>query len=619
MKSGRGASRYGSPSWKRASIILLVLSAGLSVAQTEENTGNTCIWDTMSPFANTINFANRTRWRLVPTDLLTLKSNPDRAAGDPGYYGREYAFQGDAVIENEHYTVAFQSATGKVVVFSKGDAGKQLAAFAPLELKGSPATITKIKLLQNTGDEAALEITFSVGKAGGDLSAIVGLDTTEVVEIRPGENVKGMSILSPIQYGIVPSFGVDDLIFNAARYPSMNKLNIPCDDSFVGLLEGRDHMLVVTWPDGGQKTTLALGDEQREPRLIESLDINNDGKGIYLAVLSAPGIWHKEDLTASYLEKDVAVDWKSPFPARWVTQLNEGGVQTTYKFRQSRLERIWRPVIGAYIYPVWFDGDKTFYHMSKRVLPKGESVAYFLERQNTPLSVTAPVDIIKETLGRQTSDRILDIAGRVPRTHHRRGGAGVLRACTCGCTEAIQAVFQNGDEVRRAEYVDGAVDDMVFFVTQHVHRIEQYQQFAHDMVDLLNRTKRSNPELKSYLDSMEQIAEEIITEREHASENIKSLAYMEELSRQTKALTKKKDPKNLPAYLELGKKWRGMGGAQDDLVGQCHRLTRKLFEQAGYQCVGQPAAVELARQIRASARQCLKNPDGYEIWPDYGA
>ncbi|MEJ2704682.1 MAG: hypothetical protein P8Z79_19780, partial [Sedimentisphaerales bacterium] len=133
MMSGRGAYRCEPPSWKRASIVLLMLSTGLSAAQTKENTANTCIWDTMSPFANTINLANRTRWRLVPTDLLTLKSNPDRASGDPGYYGREYAFEGDAVIENEHYTAAFQSAKGKVVLFSKGDAGKQLAAFAPLE------------------------------------------------------------------------------------------------------------------------------------------------------------------------------------------------------------------------------------------------------------------------------------------------------------------------------------------------------------------------------------------------------------------------------------------------------------------------------------------------------
>jgi len=27
--------------------------------------------------------------------------------------------------------------------------------------------------------------------------------------------------------------------------------------------------------------------------------------------------------------------------------------------------------------------------------------------------------------------------------------------------------------------------------------------------------------------------------------------------------------------------------------------------------------VPLAEEIRARARQCLRNPDGYEIWADY--
>src|SRR4030042_3596290 len=113
MKFGRDADRCGSPSWKRAWVVLLVTSTGLSMAQTSENPANTRIWDTMSPFTDAINFGNRNRWRLVPTDLLTLESNPPTASSDPGYYGREYAFQGDAVVENEHYTAGFPATGGR--------------------------------------------------------------------------------------------------------------------------------------------------------------------------------------------------------------------------------------------------------------------------------------------------------------------------------------------------------------------------------------------------------------------------------------------------------------------------------------------------------------------------
>jgi hypothetical protein len=68
-----------------------------------------------------------------------------------------------------------------------------------------------------------------------------------------------------------------------------------------------------------------------------------------------------------------------------------------------------------------------------------------------------------------------------------------------------------------------------------------------------------------------------------------------------------------------------MGGAQDSVIAQVHSITRKLSQEAGYGCVNQPQAVplgmaksiEIAQEIRRRCRRCLRNPDGYEIWPDY--
>jgi hypothetical protein len=375
-------------------------------------------------------------------------------------------------------------------------------------------------------------------------------------------------------------------------------------------------MLVVTWPQGQQQMKLMLGDNQQQPRLIESVDLENDGKSLYLTVLSAPGIWHKEELKPSYLEKNVTIDWKRPFHAKWITQLSEGRVQTTYPFKESE-SRIWRGVIGHYTWPVWFSSDNASYRLSKKIPPMGESIIYFLEGKDTPDSIVTPVDIMKMTLGRQMSDAILDVPGRKLRTHHRRGGEGVHRACTCGCTEAIQAVFDARQEVQNKEYVEGAVDDMVFFVTQHMGRIDEYQDFACDMIEFLNQMRKSTGDLKPYLDKMEEIVQEIPREYQSKLEIIKSLKYTGELAQQTKALTLNKQPSNLKAYEDLSIKWRRMGGAQDDLVAQCHRITRKLLQQAGYGCTSSPKAVEVAQQIIKRCKKCLRNSDGYEIWADY--
>ena len=583
---------------------------------TEKPLANTLIWDTLSPFVNKVDLRDRTNWKVVPSDLLTFETDPSAAVSDPAYYGREYSFQGDAVIENDHLTAVCSSKKGCVVIYSGADSSQKKMELIPLQLKGKPASITDSRILQNTGDQAALEVTFSAKETEDNYSAIFSFDKKQIVEIKPAENMKGISLLSQIEYGVVPSFIGDDLIFNPGEYTSMTTLHIPSDNIFLGLLKGQNNMLVITWPGGKQKMKLVLGNEQREPRLIESVDFDNDGKSIYLALLDAPGIWHKEELKPSYLEKDVAINWKRHFPAKWKTQLLEAGVKTTYKFRESK-DKIWRAITGHYTYPVWFEGENTFYSLGKKIPPKGESIIYFLERKGTPLSVSTPVDIIKETLGRQACDTILDLEGRKLRSHHRRAGLGIRRAATCGCTAAIEVVFKAGREVEKKEYVAGAVDDMVYFVTRHVERIGEYRDFARDMMSFLKIQSKSNPDLKPFLDSMETITQQIPREYNRQKENIKTLEYTAELARKTKALTQKKNPQNLPAFSDLSEKWRAMGGAQDELIAKFHSITRKLFQEAGYSCVNQPQALETAREVRRRCRKCLRNPDGYEIWADY--
>ncbi|HIJ53559.1 MAG TPA: hypothetical protein HPP66_10460, partial [Planctomycetes bacterium] len=187
----------------------------------------------------------------------------------------------------------------------------------------------------------------------------------------------------------------------------------------------------------------------------------------------------------------------------------------------------------------------------------------------------------------------------------------------CGCTAAIEVVFKAGREVEKKEYVAEAVDDMVYFVTRHVERISEYQDFSRDMMSFLNLKSKSNPVLKQFLDSMETITQQIPQEYNRQKENIKTLEYAAELARKTKALTHKKNPQNLPTFSDLSEKWRAMGGAQDELIAKFHSITRKLFQEAGYSCVNQPRALEIAREVRRRCRKCLRNPDGYEIWPDY--
>lgn len=628
MKSNQRARKPVSRFQKTAWLVLLGIPVGLATIPRTDAAANVVIWDTGSRLAEMTDAESRAGWKAVPSELFAFEADPPKAASDPGYYGRDYSFTGDAVVENRSLTAVFWSATGRVLIYSKSDAtsptdaaaakaglGQKVAEFTPLLNQSAPALIRRCVILRNAGDEVVLEVSFS-GNGAVEMSAVFSVGKNEIVEIKPATSMKGISLRSPIDYGVVPGFVGDDLIFGPTEFASTDRLILPVENVFVGLLKSEGNKLVMTWPKGKQQLRLRSAADPQGKRRVESLDFENDGQSLYLAALTAPGIWHREELKPAYLEKDVSLTWKKPFAAKWKTQLTEATVRTTFAFRES-MGQIWRGVPGSYNYPVWFDGDKAVYHLSKKVPPKGESLIYFLEGQETPTSVLTPVDIMKATLGRQMCEPILDVAGRKLRTHHRRGGDGVHRACTCGCTEAIQAIFAAGQEGARSNDVKEALGDMNYFVECHVERIAEYLRFADDLIQFLRGKASVIAELKAYLESLELIARQIPDEYNVQKENMKSLEHATQLTLQTMALTGNKGTNNLAAYMELSKAWRAMGGAQDYVVAQCHMITRKLFQEAGYGCVHDARAVAVAQEIRARCRKVLRNPDGYEIWAEY--
>jgi hypothetical protein len=559
------------------------------------------LWDTMAPNAAG-NPEVRGGWRAVPSNLMLLEKEPVKASSDPGYYGREYRFVGSPVVENEVFIAAFSPENGNLTLFSKN--GEATLVIHPPT--GSAAR--GFELVRNEADEVALNLLSSAG------AIRVSFGKNEIIEIAPNMATT-FKISAPIEYAVVPGFVADDLIFGVQEDASVEALAVPSEGMMMGLLKGEGRTVTMTWPSGKQLLRLNLGGKENK-RPIESITFENAGQPFYIAVSRAPGIWHREELSASYLEKDVTSEWKRPFAAKWQTQLLEGAVRTTFPFHDYK-GTVWRGVAGMLDYPVRFEGAQAIYHLSKKVPPKGESVVYFLEGDDTPANVLTPVDILRATLGRAAAEKIVDVEGRKLRTHHGAAGSEVHRACTCGYTEAMQAVFEKGEEMERKAFINESIEDMIYFVQRHLARIDEYRNFAKELGSFVAGRAKERPELKAYLDEIEQAAQQIPAEYENQKENMKSLEYAGELAKRTMALTEKKDPRNLKTYMELLKAWRGMGGAQDYLVAEFHVLTRKLFQDAGYLAAADPKTVETAQEVRARCRAILRNPDGYEIWPNF--
>jgi hypothetical protein len=577
------------------------------------------VWDTGTRLGDSFEPTAREGWKAVPADLLALEANPTKASSDPGYYGREYTFKGDAVVETPELLMVFGSTKGRVALFSRGSSNgggvTRIADCSPIPGGPGRGGISRVKMIRNAGDEAILNVSFAGLPSGKAAEAVFAFDRSGVVEIKPGQGVAGIRFEAPIEYGVIPSFIGDDLVVGPPGEGLVGTQHLPSENAFLGLLGGGERELLVTWPRGRQQVRLQPGPDAGG-RHFGAVEVETDGQSVLVAGLVAPGLWHRQPMVAKDLEVDVKLPWKRPFPARWKVQLFEGDVRTTFTFREAKAE-IWRGVPGSYSYPVWFEGDTAFLHPSKKIPPKGDAVIYFLESQGTPVGVATPVDLIKATLGRSLASQILDSEGRKLRTHHRRGGDGVRRACTCGCTEAIQAVFEAGQEVAQKDDIQSALEDMTYFVSQHLDRISEYQKFAESLAAKLDAMAKRWPELAGYLANLKELAELIPQECEVQKDNMKSLKHADDLTRKTMALTARQDLGNTKAFMELLKAWREMGGAQDYVVAQCHVIARRVHQEAGYTAVNQPQAAEVAREIRTACRQVLRNPDGYEIWAEY--
>ncbi len=178
-------------------------------------------------------------------------------------------------------------------------------------------------------------------------------------------------------------------------------------------------------------------------------------------------------------------------------------------------------------------------------------------------------------------------------------------------------VFEAGTEVEKAEYIKGGTEDMIYFLASENDRAMEYQDFAKEMLNFLSTVKINKPDQKPFIEKMENITKELMSAYENEKENLKDADYAKKLAEETVALTKQKSPDNLNAFKKLKEEWTGMGGSVDDLNRTLHTITRKLFQEAGYECVDQPETVRLAEDIRRLTIECLRNPGSYEIWSDY--
>ena len=582
--------------WTAPAVVLL---AGVVVLRIWGDTPNETapgpvtvrLWDTVAPLQARGGLGPREHWRPVAT-------------------GAPLHLQGDLVVETDALGAAFASRLGKVLVFAKSEPARSRAELVPAELQGKRATLVVAQLAEQPTGAVTVRADFRVAGSKGQSMAFSFTDG-RIFRASPQGSTRGVSVLAPMEAALVPSFVGDDLIFESRDYPTAKTLALPSEHVLLGLLKGEGSTLVMTWQEVSASVRLALNGSSAG---IQAASVTG-ARSLSLGVLDAPGIWRREQLEPSLLERDVAISWRPPFPAVWLTQLYEDEVKTTFELRRDK-EETWRGGVGSYTYPFWYSSGKAILSLGKKVPPEGEALIYCLERSDdTPASVLTPVDVVRRTLTGDVLAAFLDVEGRPTWYPHRE--PYVIGGATCGVTDALLKVFGAGQEVERKDYVQGGVEDMYAYLTGMFERNARFYPFSQEMVAYLTAQEKADPKLSPWLREMHATAEEIGATYDNARDTIRDISYAHELGAKTIALTTEQRPDNLQRMTELKQDWTGMGGALERLAAREHTLTRKLYQQAGYGAATRPEAMPVAKEARKRTKQCLENAESYEIWENY--
>ncbi len=566
-------------------VLLNLISSGMGISS--EKHGIFTLWDTQKFGAD---IKTKGKWRKVE-DI-------------------SYSFKGDPAIENKYLTAIFCREKGKVIIYSN-NGGDKVEVF-PFKTEGNkPSGITSYNI-KDKNDKIRVEACFS--SKDGEVSTIFSFWKDGIVEVRPDRNMDGVSVLAQIEFGMIPGIVGDSLIYNPEEY-SFDKLYLPSENIFLGLLEGENSMLVSTWPEGEQKVALIRGKNGENTHIFKSFNIQIDGKSVYLTMLSAPGIWHRERLDSSYLEKDVLSKWKKPFGAQWRVQVfvkaerpsltSIKGILTDFYIQAKKCRRWGMITSGWWQFPAWFEGMKLYFHFSKKIPPVGDAIVYFIEGiSGTPID--SPVDIMKKTLGEDFTNTVLDFEGRKRRP---RGEVKIYPYATCGARDRMKKIFEAGREVEEREVIKAYTEDIQSFFAWEKQRAEEYLKFSKEMQEFCKKAMRENPELRPSLNEIEMLVKEIEGIYSEVSDDV-TAENLAKMMKKIISLTRQHRPDNLATFLSI--RFTAISGAYDGPNRRASRIAEKILEKAGKLFVNSPEAVKIGEEIRKRTKEVIRHPVAFE-------
>lgn len=581
------------------------------------------VWDTLQPSGPALALptaAGKTGWQMMPLDSIAT------------------ALQGDAVISNGRIALVVRRQESAAELHSlEGSGAVVRARLRLLSANGERAErLERLALLENTKGSAAVEVVYQTAR-GSKIAARLRIKRGDIaVQAEPGIGAGKLRVESPGRFVVLPDFFADDIALDAVTLPP-DAVDVPSENMLLHLSGSSDAIAMCVFENREQDVKLTLAGQGNQ-RLISGSEIGFGGKKIWVAVLATPRIWHALDLTAADKGKSLPLDWTMPFLAQWRVDFSRANglvdswdMLLQHKKGAEYIKPAWfggpaekvndatrrrfTEVLGFFPYPAWSDPSRRGYVQPLDLTTRTKFVSVltyqgpvlvypFNRLAETPPDVFTMVDVARNTLGVGPCEYLLDLEGQ---KQEYRGAA------TCNVQDALDKIYEKGEQRSRRPDVEKNLGDALVFVTHIRARIAAYVEFGHKIRRYLADQKQAHPELAAPLAELEQIAQELdgrFAEREERIQSPARVASMNDDFR--KNVLDYDGPDALARCQKYTAALVRIGGNQDKLVAECRWVVRTLRQRAGLMVALDARLAPLAAEIRARTQEVLRNPANHE-------
>jgi hypothetical protein len=604
--------------------VVLAGAAGLALAQEKAQVvtadAGVRLFDTGATSANPLSpavLSRRSGWTQLPEDQVTRE------------------FTGDVVFQNNHVAVVLRRGAHGAELYSAGGEGwKERAVLVPVgQGPTDPGKIqlSSVKIVENNSGVVKIDAAYQADGKPLDVGYELRMGQL-FVKTEPKEGARALRVEAACRFAVLPDFFADDIMLDATELP-VSRAELPSENFLLEMLEGNDALLMSVWTEQDEDVAVTLSGQEAAKR-IDGAEIQYGAKGnVWVAVMTAPQIWHVRDIGQGDMKKVIPLDWKQPYPAVWrvdwhrtdrladswemIMERPDGAFAKYGWFRgmdEVPADRTrWATVLGDFLYPCWIDkdgrGNLQPQPFRQRARFEGPTLIYPIMRLGgTPLDAYTVVDVVRATLGVGPCEYVLDVEGQ--RAHS-------MGIATCACRDTLTPIYEQHQQGQRKAEIERALTDVMLFVRFIRGRVETYVTFGHDMSKYLAEYGKAHPELDAQVAELERLTKVIDERYNRLRENIKTPDQTQELvDAFRKAHLTDESPQALDACKQFTSALVLIGGSQDELAGECRQAVKVLRQQAGLGMATDPRMMELAKEVRKRSQEVLRRPSFHE-WPRY--